>query len=259
MAYNPYALQGFAVSTGGYISFQEGSIIRDRATGAIYRVDGGRKSHFTADVYKLHGTPAYTDFDGHQLAVLPDGPMVLPPGIFEGQVIRDVANGAIYKVIGGKKCHYSNGQVYAAHGSPAFTNFDSVLVNAVTSGNAIAHSIVEGSVIRDPKTGAISRIINGKKSAYPNIHVYAAHGSPAYTEYDASVLNAIPTDISVILPPGFTDGQIIRNQNSGAIYRIVHGRKCHFPNPESYAAHGSPAFTNFEPSRIDMIPDGFAL
>lgn len=238
---------------------QEGQIVRDQASGAIYKLAGGFKHHYpNMGTYSAHGSPPSTNYDQYVLMGIPTGPNVYPPGLFEGQVVRDQSSGAIYKLVNGFKCHYPDMPSYTSHGSPPFTNFDSgILANLVDGPKMNAAGIVEGAIIRDNKSGAIYIMKHGHKHHYPNMGVYGAHGSPAYKDYDPSVLQNIPNGIPV-LPPGYYEGQVIRNPQSGAIYRICGGKKCHYPNMQVYQMHGSPAYKDCDVNMLNNIPDGAA-
>jgi hypothetical protein len=234
----------------------EGSVVRDKSNGKIYRIIGGRKCHYpNMGTYESYGKPAYLDMESYQLSGFADGLNILPNGIYEGQVVRDTANGKIYRVMEGKKCHFPDTTVYASHGNPPFTNYAPQVMADIVDGPSIPMLIGEGSVVRDKSNGRIFKIINGLKCHYPNPTIYTAHGAPHVTDFDAHVLAPIPEG-HPILPPGIYEGSVVRDQANGAIYRIINGLKCHYPNPEVYTAHGKPACQEFQAGLVAAIPDG---
>lgn len=176
--------------------------------------------------------------------------------MYEGQIVRDEQSGAIYRLSGGYKLHFPNMGTYQAHGSPAFTNYNTWLLAAIPQGpNIYPTGVSEGQVVRDPNSGAIYRLINGRKSHYPNMEVYTAHGKPAFTNVDSTLLSHI-IDGPTMNGAGITEGSVIRDKASGAIYRVMNGHKHHYPNMPVYQAHGSPAFTDYESWQLSGIPEG---
>lgn len=251
----PYGHQPFGVQiTTGY---SEGTILRDSQSGAIYRISQGRKCHFpNMGTYSSHGQPAATPVDAFQLNNIPSGDNVLPAGLFDGQVVRD-PSGGIYMLVSGKKCHFS-GEAYASHGSPAFTQMSNNVLADVVDGPAMQPKVKiigEGTVVSDKSNGKIYVIHQGRKCHYPNMDIYALHGKPSFVACESHELGHF-IDGPSILPPGVVEGQVIRDQASGSIYRVVNSQKCHYPNGEVYGAHGSPAFTNFGSNVVSSIPEG---
>jgi len=235
----------------------ENQTVRDESSGAIYRLSGGFKLGYpNPGTYAAHGSPPFTNYNPWFLMNIPSGPNIYPPGVFEDQVVRNPMSGSIYKLINGQKCHYPSMHVYKAHGEPPFTDVNPMLLADIVDGPHMNHhGIMEGAVVRDPSSGSIYVIKHGHKHHYPSMNVYAAHGNPPYVEYDSSILNSIPSG-HPILPPGFYDGQVVRDSMSGAIYRIVNGQKRHYPDMQIYEMHGAPAFTNFESYTLNEIPNG---
>jgi len=176
------------------LAVTEGSVVRDKSNGKIYRIVNGHNCHYpNFEVYTLHSKPQYQDLDSAVLTPIPDGHPILPPGVYEGMVVRDRNSGAIYRILHGAKCHYPNMDVYTAHGQPAFTEFDGHVVGPIPEGaTVLPPGFHDGQVVRDKATGAIYRLVNGKKSHFPNMQVYTSHGSPAYTDFDSHALAPIP-------------------------------------------------------------------
>jgi len=247
MGHSPYGVQ----ITSGY---SEGTILRDAQSGAIYRISQGRKCAFpNMGTYSSHGQPAATNVDVHQLNAIPSGEIILPVGLFNGQVVRDPAGG-IFMLMEGKKRHYT-AEVYANHGNPAYTQMSNNVLNDVVDGPAMTCKIGEGAVVLDKSNGKIYVISQGRKCHYPNMEIYTMYGKPHATSCEAHELTHF-ADGPSILPPGIVEGQVIRDQASGAIFRVVNGHKNAYPNGETYGAHGSPAFTNFASNIISSIADG---
>ncbi len=122
----------------------DGSVVRCATTRAIYKIENGKKRHYTASVYKSWGSPSAQNFDCDILNRIPDGtPMPqriitvetgLPAGVNEGDVVRCATTGAIYKIEGGKKRHYT-ASVYTSWGRPPARNIDCALIDSIPIGN----------------------------------------------------------------------------------------------------------------------------
>jgi hypothetical protein len=52
--------------------------------------------------------------------------------------------------------------------------------------------LVEGQVVHEPKSGAISKLVNGQKCWFPTPIIYAKYGSPSYTSMSDFILDTIP-------------------------------------------------------------------
>jgi len=91
----PFQVQIGATPIFGATQFQEGAVVRDKTSGAIYRIQGGLKCHYpNLGTWTSYGKPAYVDYDSHVLAGLPNGANIYPNGLSEGQVVRDQGSGA---------------------------------------------------------------------------------------------------------------------------------------------------------------------
>ncbi|MFB9362249.1 hypothetical protein, partial [Actinoplanes nipponensis] len=139
----------------------------------------------------------------------------------------------------GAKYHLSPAE-YAALGSPAAVNVPHGFVTAVTA------SVPAGSlVLRDPVSTAIYQVVNGAKY-HLGVAEYAALGSPVS-------LN-VPAGLLARLGARPTDGTLLRDPVSTAIYSITAGRKHHL-TPAEYAALPSQAYTDVPAGFIATFPD----
>lgn len=64
--------------------------------------------------------------------------------------------------------------------------------SGITEKVSLPAGIVEGSVIRCNKTGAIYKIENSARRHYSTWDVYAKAGKPAYVNVDCAIVDSIP-------------------------------------------------------------------
>ena len=205
--------------------------LRNSADGAIYQAVNGAKYHLTPADYAALGRPAATNVPAgfiDRLGIVPA----------DNSFLRDISDTAIYQIIGGAKYHLTPAE-YAALGRPAAVDVPHGFAAAVTG------TVPTGSLfLRDPASTAIYQVVNGAKF-HLGAADYAALGSPAAINVPAGLLSrlgAVPTD-----------GTLLRDPVSTAIYSITAGKKTHL-TPEAYGALPDRSYTDVPAAFLATFP-----
>lgn len=153
----------------------------------------------------------------------------------------------------------SNASIYSSNQNKepepveeAMNNF--LIIESGSNGNT--YNIRDGAVLHDTTLGRVYCVIGNLKYWYPNWGVYTTHGTPPFTNYPPAVMDLIPTSPALMLPRGLYEGQVVHDNVNGRVSRLVLGRKCWYPTPAIYDAHGTPPFTTVSHHILNDIPDG---
>jgi rhodanese-related sulfurtransferase len=206
--------------------------LRNRDDGAIYQVINGARYHLSPAEYAELGAPAAVN--------VPVGFINrLGPVPADNSFLRDISDTAIYQIVGGAKYHLTPAE-YTALGTPAAVNVPHGFAAAVT-GTQPAGSLI----LRDPVSTAIYQVVNGAKF-HLNPAEYALLGSPAAINVPAGLLDRLGTTP--------TDGTLLRDIASTAIYSVTAGTKHHL-TPAEYAALPDQLTTNVTARFLATFPD----
>jgi hypothetical protein len=206
--------------------------LRNQAGGAIYQIVNGAKYHLSPADYAALGSPAAVNVPVgfiNRLGVVPA----------DNSFLRDLSDTAIYQIVGGAKYHLTPAE-YALLGSPASVNVPHGFAAAVTATKPAGVLF-----LRDPASTGIYQVVNGAKFLL-TASEYAGLGRPASLNVPAGLLNrlgAVPSD-----------GTLLRDPVSTAIYSITTGKKHHL-TPAEYAALPSQAYTEVPARFLDTFPN----
>lgn len=126
---------------------------------------------------------------------------------YEGRSIQ--CNGAIYKVINGKKCLYPSPDVFLSYGQintnspPRVYSTTCNVANAFPSGPTLTLNTdwFEQKTVNCAGRPEVYRIISGQKCHYPNPDILNSYGAPTIITISCDTLDMFPTGPDVPLNP----------------------------------------------------------
>ena len=112
----------------------------------------------------------------------------------------------------------------------------------------------EGQLLRDPSTGGVYFITQGRRRHIPDPATFAALGFDWGRVRDMPGVMSIPDAGRYPTLPG----NLIRNPSNGAVYVLTGGVKRHVPDPNTFAAMGLrwESVRDLSPNIFGAIPDG---
>jgi cell wall-associated NlpC family hydrolase len=183
-----------------------GTLLRDKASGAVYTVAGGAPL-YVSSCSAIDTCANAVDVDAYAISHL-DHLNAVPSN---GTLVRDKTSGAIYILAGGAPLYVSS--CAAIDGCDGAVDIDPSAVSNLNHLNAVP---ADGTLLRDKVSGAVY-IVAGGAPLYVS-SCAAIDGCSGVVDIDAA---AISTLNHLRATPA--DGTFIRDKTSGQIWRVAGG------------------------------------
>jgi hypothetical protein len=190
---------------------RERALLRDPVSGAIYIIAGGGRLKFnTVNEYLAVGykSNAWTNVPSGALLAITVSPR-------NGTLLHDPVTGGISVVVGGANVTFVTWQQFLDAGYKANTWVD-VPFSTIWGLPSVP---IDGTMVRNRSTGAISLIAGGANIWFANWPEYVATG------YPAEIWVHVPSYYIPALPTTPKDGTLLRYPNDSTAWRITGGRR----------------------------------